>query len=54
MEMAGLAPVGSGCEIMGDDGKALSKDKAKEYAEKNNLVFWEGKQIVEAWNKWSK
>jgi 3,4-dihydroxy 2-butanone 4-phosphate synthase len=54
MIMAGLTPVGSGCEIMGDNGKALSKEKAKEYAEKHGLVFLEGRTIVEAWNKWSK
>jgi len=54
MEMAGLSAAGSGCEIMGDNGKALTKDKAKEYAEKHGLVFIEGKEIVEAWKKWSK
>lgn len=54
LEMAGLSPAGSGCEIMGNDGKALSKQKAKQYAEDNNLVFLEGKEIIEAWKKWSK
>jgi len=54
MKMANLAPIGSGCEIMGDDGRALSKIKAKKYAEKNNLTFIEGKEIVKAWKKWSK
>jgi 3,4-dihydroxy 2-butanone 4-phosphate synthase len=54
MKIAGLIPAGSGCEIMGDDGKALSKEKAVEYAKNHDLVFLEGKQIVEAWEKWSK
>jgi 3,4-dihydroxy 2-butanone 4-phosphate synthase len=54
MKMADLMPIGSGCEIMGDDGKALSKDKAKGYADDHGLVFLEGKEIVEAWKKWSK
>ena len=54
MKMAGLSSAGSGCEIMGDNGRALSKEKVKEYARKNNLVFLEGKEIVEAWKKWSK
>ena len=54
MQMAGLSPTGSGCEIMGDDGKALSKEKAQKYAEKNGLVFLEGKEILKAWQKWSK
>lgn len=54
MKMAKLIPAGSGCEIMGDTGRALPKDKAKKYAEENGLVFLEGKEIVEAWKKWSK
>ena len=54
MEMAGLIPAGSGCEIMGNNGKALSKEDAKKYAVKNNFVFLEGSEIVEAWKKWSK
>ena len=54
MKIAGLTPSGSGCEIMGNNGKALSKEKAEEYANKHGLVFLEGKQIIEAWKKWSK
>ena len=54
MKMGNLIPAGSGCEIMGDNGKALSKEKAKKYAEKHNLVFLNGKEIVKAWEKWSK
>ena len=54
LKMANLTPVGSGCEIMGDNGKALSKEKAKQYAQKNELVFLEGNEIIEAWKKWSK
>jgi 3,4-dihydroxy 2-butanone 4-phosphate synthase len=54
LKMANLIPVGSGCEMMGDNGKALQKDKAKKYAEKHDLVFLEGKDIIEAWKKWSR
>ena len=54
LKMGGLTPVGSGCEMMGDDGKALSKIKAKQYANDNGLVFLEGKDIVRAWKQWSK
>lgn len=54
MKMAGLPEAGSGCEIMGDDGKALPKEKTKEYAEKHGLTFLEGREIIEAWKKWSK
>jgi 3,4-dihydroxy 2-butanone 4-phosphate synthase len=54
LKIAGLTPAGSGCEIMGDNGKALSKDKAREYAKDNDLVFLEGSEIVKAWDKWSR
>ena len=54
MKMAKLTPTGSGCEIMGDDGKALPKDKTKKYADEHDLVFLEGNEIVEVWKKWSK
>lgn len=54
MKMANLTPAGSGCEIMSDNGRALTKDKAKEYADKHDLIFIEGKTIIEAWRKWSK
>jgi 3,4-dihydroxy 2-butanone 4-phosphate synthase len=54
LEMAGLTLAGSGCEMMGEHGKALSKEDAKRYAEKNNIVFLEGAEIVQAWRTWSK
>ena len=54
MKMAELTPIGSGCEIMGDDGKAVPKDKAISYAKDHRLIFLEGKEIVKAWKKWSK
>jgi len=54
LKMAGLTPVGSGCEMMGDKGKALPRTKAKKYAEENGLVFLEGEDIVRAWKQWSK
>jgi 3,4-dihydroxy 2-butanone 4-phosphate synthase len=54
LKMANLTPVGSGCEIMSDSGKALQKDKAKQYAEDHGMVFLEGKEIIEEWKKWSK
>lgn len=54
MQMAGLVPAGSGCEVMGNNGKALSKEDTIRYAEKNNFVFLEGKEIVKTWKQWSK
>ena len=54
LQMAGLIPAGSGCEIMGDNGKALSKKETREYAKKYNIVFLEGKEIYTAWKQWLK
>ena len=54
LQMAGLLPAGSGCEMMGEDGKALSKKDAVLYAQQHNLVFIEGKEIIKAWKLWSK
>ena len=54
LNMADVIPLGSGCEIMGDTGIALSKTKAKQYADENGFVFLEGKDIIKAWKKWSK
>ena len=51
--MAGVNPVACGCEIMGNNGKALSKTDVKRYADKHQLTFLEGKEIIEAWKKWS-
>jgi len=53
LKMAELTPVAGGCEMMGDDGKALKKEDAMRYAEKNGFVFLTGDEIVEAWNSWS-
>jgi 3,4-dihydroxy 2-butanone 4-phosphate synthase len=53
MMMAGLAPTAKICEMMADDGRALSKEDAKAYARERNLVFLEGQDIVRAWRSWS-
>jgi 3,4-dihydroxy 2-butanone 4-phosphate synthase len=47
--MAGLVPSATVCEMMGDDGRALSKIEAKVYAKQHGLEFLEGREIVEAW-----
>ncbi len=54
LKMAGLHPVASGCEIMGDDGNALSKKKAQKLAEEHGFVFIEGEDIIQSWNQWSR
>ncbi|HKZ59732.1 MAG TPA: 3,4-dihydroxy-2-butanone-4-phosphate synthase [Candidatus Thermoplasmatota archaeon] len=55
MRMAGVTPVALGCEMLGDHGKALSKDSARAYASAHGLPFLEGATIVEAWRsrQWS-
>jgi len=53
LTMAGLTAVACGCEIMGDNGKALSKEEAKRYADKHGFTFLEGKDIVKSWKLWS-
>ncbi len=53
VSMAGLTPSATICEMMGDDGRALSKADAKSYAASRNLVFLEGREILEAWRRWS-
>jgi len=53
MIMSGLAPTATICEMMADDGRALSKQDAKAYARARNLVFLEGQDIVRAWRSWS-
>ncbi len=53
MKMADLIPVATGCEMMGDDGYALPKEKAVAYAEEHGHVYLEGRDIIEAWRAWS-
>lgn len=51
--LAGLTPSATICEMMADDGRALSKEDAKAYARAHTLVFLEGQDIVRAWRAWS-
>lgn len=53
MLMAKLAPSATICEMIGENGKSLTKNEAKKYAEKNGLILLEGKEILEAWKSWS-
>ncbi|ABR55083.1 3,4-dihydroxy-2-butanone 4-phosphate synthase [Methanococcus vannielii SB] len=46
-EMAGLTPITTICEMMGDNGKALSKDLVKKYSEENNFVTINGKELID-------
>jgi 3,4-dihydroxy 2-butanone 4-phosphate synthase len=49
IKMSGLTPSATICEMMGDDGNALGKEKAKDYAEAHGLCFLEGREIIAAW-----
>jgi 3,4-dihydroxy 2-butanone 4-phosphate synthase len=46
MELAGLTPVATICEMLGNDGNSLPFEKAKEYARKRRLAFLEGKDLI--------
>ncbi len=51
-ELAGIPPVITICEMLDDNtGKALTKDGAREYAKKHNLVFTEGSEVLKEWKK---
>lgn len=52
--MAGMTPSATVCEMMGDDGKALSKEKARKYAEQKGYAFVEGAEVVEAWREFQR
>lgn len=51
-EMSGIAPAVAICEMLDSEtGKALSKSKAKRYAEERGIPFVEGKEIVKAYKR---
>jgi 3,4-dihydroxy 2-butanone 4-phosphate synthase len=52
--MAGLVPSATVCEMMGDDGNALSKEEARAYAAGRGLPFLDGADIVKAWKEFDK
>lgn len=53
-KIAGVTPAMVVCEMLNDiTGKALSKTDARKYAEKHNLTFVEGSEIIEAYNIWN-
>ena len=49
--LAGVTPTATICEMMGDDGRALSREKAKEYAAKNGLPFLDGAEVIKAYKE---
>lgn len=51
VKMAGMTPTATICEMMGDDGRALSKERAREYGAKHNLPFLEGSEIIKVFKE---
>ena len=51
MILAGVKPSATICEMLGDDGDAMTKEEVKSYAKRKGLVFVEGNDILEAWEK---
>ena len=52
--MAGITPAVTVCEMLDDQsGLALSKEDARDYARKHQLVFIEGTDVIEAWERFS-
>ena len=49
--MAGLTPSATICEMMGDDGKARSKESAERYALDNGYIWLEGREVIDAWEQ---
>ncbi|AIJ05376.1 3,4-dihydroxy-2-butanone 4-phosphate synthase [Methanocaldococcus bathoardescens] len=45
-EIANLVPITTICEMMGDNGEAMSKNETRKYAEKHNLVYLSGEEII--------
>ncbi|MGL6298014.1 MAG: 3,4-dihydroxy-2-butanone-4-phosphate synthase, partial [Methanobacteriaceae archaeon] len=54
-EMAGIAPVTVVCEMMDEKtGNARSIADAEAYAKENNLIFLDGKEVIEAYSEFKK
>ncbi len=50
-EMAGATPAITICEMMADTGFALDKEGAKAYAKAHGLVFIEGQEVLDEWER---
>jgi 3,4-dihydroxy 2-butanone 4-phosphate synthase len=54
MSMAGLIPSATICEMVGNNGHSTPKRDSLAYAQKRELVFIEGKDVVDVWISRSK
>ncbi|MDU9376171.1 Riboflavin biosynthesis protein RibBA [Methanocorpusculaceae archaeon Sp1] len=50
-DMAGVTPAVTICEMMADDGFALDKEGAKAYAKRHGLIFIEGQEVLDEWER---
>ncbi len=53
MQMAGLVPSATIVEILAEEGNSMKKERAREFAKEQGIIFLEGKDIIDAWSKWS-
>ena len=49
VESCGLFPSATIAEMLADDGNAMKMNEAMDYADKNGLMFIEGKDIIARW-----
>ena len=52
--LAGIAPVLAGCEMLGDNGRALPKADALRWAQEHGAILLDGKAVHDAWMKLEK
>ncbi|MFG1530053.1 MAG: 3,4-dihydroxy-2-butanone-4-phosphate synthase [Thermoplasmata archaeon] len=51
--MGGLSESTTVCEMLGEDDGPLPRGLARPYAERHDGVFIEGREIADAWGRWS-
>lgn len=51
MYMAGVLPSATICEMMGDDGKAMNRNRTMEFAEEHGIEFVTGDQVLDEWER---
>lgn len=54
MYMAGVLPSATICEMIGDDGRAMSKEEVIRIAEENDIEFLTGEQVISRWEEYKK
>lgn len=47
--LSGVTPVLAGCEMLADDGRALRKEEAQQWAQANGAILIDGKDVEKAW-----